>query len=53
MQSLNGVVIEVKKGLRKMTQNAVTTTKVDTTLSVFSGQENFQNAMIMAEQKAI
>jgi hypothetical protein len=33
-----------------MTQNAVTTTKVDTTLSVFSGQENFQNAMIMAEQ---
>ena len=33
-----------------MTQNAVTTTKVDTTLSVFSGQENFQNAMVMAEQ---
>ena len=32
-----------------MTQNAVTT-KVDTTLSVFSGQENFQNAMVMAEQ---
>lgn len=34
-----------------MAENEVTTiTNTDTTLSVFSGEENFKNAMVMAEQ---